>query len=65
MLIFICTLLLMLLVIGLMSISILLKGKPIKGSCGGMASALGDSDYECPICGVDRDQANCIQQTKD
>ena len=40
------------LVIAGMAIGVILKGKPIKGSCGGM-TALG-MDTACDICGGDK-----------
>ena len=48
---FILAFIVLLLLVAGMAIGVMLKGKPIKGSCGGMA-ALG-IDTECDICGGD------------
>ena len=40
-------------IIALMSIGVLLRKKPIVGSCGGVGAALGESNYSCDICGGD------------
>ncbi|MDG2018519.1 MAG: (Na+)-NQR maturation NqrM [Porticoccaceae bacterium] len=39
--------------ISIMAIGVLLGKKPISGSCGGVAAALGEDDYTCEICGDD------------
>lgn len=39
--------------ISIMAIGVLLGKKPITGSCGGVAAALGEDDYTCEICGDD------------
>ena len=39
------------LLVGAMSIGVLMGGKPISGSCGGVGAALGETDYTCDICG--------------
>ena len=36
-----------------MAIGVLMGGKPISGSCGGVGAALGESNYNCDICGGD------------
>lgn len=41
------------LLVGAMSIGVLMGGKPISGSCGGVGAALGETDYTCDICGND------------
>ena len=41
------------LLVGAMSIGVLMGGKPISGSCGGVGAALGETDYTCDICGDD------------
>lgn len=48
---FIFAFVILLLLVAGMAIGVMLRGKPIKGSCGGM-SALG-IDTECEICGGD------------
>ena len=32
---------------------VLMGGKPITGSCGGVGAALGEANYNCDICGGD------------
>jgi hypothetical protein len=34
--------------------------KPIAGSCGGVAAALGEKDYTCEICGDDPNKCDEI-----
>ncbi len=34
-----------------MSVGVLMGGKPISGSCGGVGAALGEENYTCDICG--------------
>jgi hypothetical protein len=34
--------------------------KPIAGSCGGVAAALGEKDYTCEICGDDPNKCDDI-----
>ena len=41
------------LLVGAMSIGVLMGGRPISGSCGGVGAALGETDYTCDICGDD------------
>ena len=36
-----------------MAIGVLMGGKPIAGSCGGVGAALGETNYNCDICGGD------------
>lgn len=47
------TLVVMVLVILAMAVGVLCGRRPIKGSCGGVARALGERDYQCEICGGD------------
>jgi len=61
---FIITFILLVLIIGLMSLGVILMGKNIKGSCGGL-NALSNSD-KCLVCNKDIDpdsplisQLNC------
>ncbi|MGB1327709.1 MAG: (Na+)-NQR maturation NqrM [Porticoccaceae bacterium] len=37
--------------------------KPISGSCGGVAAALGEDDYTCEICGDDPNKCDEISNT--
>ncbi|GAB1265326.1 (Na+)-NQR maturation NqrM [Aurantivibrio infirmus] len=53
---------LLLVVVG-MSIGVIMRNKPIKGSCGGMA-ALG-IDTSCDICGGDATKCEEENQSKD
>jgi hypothetical protein len=41
------------LLISAMAVGVLMGKKPIAGSCGGVAAALGEKDYTCEICGDD------------
>ncbi len=41
------------LLISAMAIGVLMGGKPIAGSCGGVGAALGEANYNCDICGGD------------
>jgi uncharacterized protein len=41
------------LLIAAMAIGVLMGGKPIAGSCGGVGAALGEANYNCDICGGD------------
>jgi hypothetical protein len=50
----------MLVLIGGMAIGVIVKGKPITGSCGGM-SALG-MDTACDVCGGDQEICETEQQ---
>jgi len=36
-----------------MAIGVIMGRKPIAGSCGGVAAALGEKEYTCDICGGD------------
>ena len=44
-----------------MAVGIMFGRPPIKGSCGGMSSAMGDKD--CPICGGDK--SKCEENGRD
>jgi hypothetical protein len=46
-------LVLVLLLITGMAIGVIMGRKPISGSCGGVAAALGEKEYTCDICGGD------------
>ncbi|MBN3560616.1 (Na+)-NQR maturation NqrM [Aliamphritea spongicola] len=52
----------MLLLVAGMAIGVILKGKPITGSCGGM-SALG-MDTACDVCGGNQEICETEQQKK-
>ena len=53
MLLFFIIFIAMLIVVLIMSIGVLSGKKPIAGSCGGVAEALNEANYTCPICGDD------------
>jgi len=46
--------------IAVMAVGVLLGRKPISGSCGGVAAALGEKDYTCEICGDDPNKCDEI-----
>jgi hypothetical protein len=46
--------------ISAMAVGVLLGRKPISGSCGGVAAALGEKDYTCEICGDDPNKCDEI-----
>ncbi|MDB4032303.1 (Na+)-NQR maturation NqrM [Porticoccaceae bacterium] len=48
--------------IAAMAIGVLMGGKPIAGSCGGVGAALGETNYNCDICGGDPNK--CDEQTE-
>lgn len=48
------------LLVAAMSVGVLMGGKPISGSCGGVGAALGEKNYTCDICGDD--QNKCEEQ---
>jgi hypothetical protein len=48
--------------VAIMAIGVLVGRKPISGSCGGVAAALGEDDYNCEICGDD--PAKCDEFTE-
>lgn len=60
--IFIITLVVLLLFVVAMSVGVLLGGKPLKGSCGGVGAALGEEDYTCDLCGGDPNKCDEEQQ---
>ena len=49
------------LLIAAMAIGVLMGGKPISGSCGGVGAALGEANYSCDICGCDPNK--CDEQS--
>jgi hypothetical protein len=49
--------------ISIMAIGVLMVKKPIAGSCGGVAAALGEKDYTCEICGDDPNKCDEISKT--
>ena len=48
--------------IAAMAVGVLMGGKPITGSCGGVGAALGEANYNCDICGGDPNK--CDEQTQ-
>lgn len=48
------------LLITVMAVGVLMGKKPIAGSCGGIAAALGEKDYTCEICGDDPNKCDEI-----
>ena len=48
------------LLISAMAVGVLMGKKPIAGSCGGVAAALGEKDYTCEICGDDPNKCDEI-----
>ena len=59
--IFIFTLIALMVFVIAMSAGVLMGGKPVSGSCGGIGAALGETDYTCDICGGDPNK--CEEQT--
>lgn len=57
---FLVTLVVMLLVVAGMAIGVIYGRSPLKGSCGGVGKALGESDYVCDLCGGD--EAKCEEK---
>lgn len=51
---------LFLLAIALLSMGTLLFNRPIKGSCGGVANAMGEAGGTCDVCG--RSYDDCPEQ---
>ena len=49
--------------ISIMAIGVMMGKKPIAGSCGGVAAALGEDDYTCEICGDDPKKCDEISNT--
>lgn len=47
----------------IMSVGVLMGRKPIKGSCGGVGAALGETEYICPMCGDDPNKCDEIKYT--
>ncbi len=50
------------LIMALMAVGVLMGRKPIAGSCGGVGAALGEKDYECPLCGDDPNKCESVRQ---
>ena len=53
MLLLVSAIVVMALVMAGMAIGVMMGRKPLKGSCGGVAAALGEENYTCEICGGD------------
>jgi hypothetical protein len=51
------------LLITVMAVGVLMGKKPISGSCGGIAAALGEKDYTCEICGDDPNKCDEISSS--
>ncbi len=47
----------------IMSVGVLMGRKPIKGSCGGVGAALGETEYICPMCGDDPNKCDEKQKS--
>ena len=47
------TIIIFALLITAMAVGVLMGGKPIAGSCGGVGAALGEANYNCDLCGGD------------
>jgi len=45
-----------------MAIGVIMGKKPLKGSCGGVGAALGETDYVCDLCGDDSNKCDEISQ---
>lgn len=54
------TLVVMLILVAGMSVGVIFGRQPLRGSCGGVGKALGESNYECEICGGD--EQKCEEQ---
>jgi len=52
---------LLLIMVG-MAIGVIMGRKPLKGSCGGVGAALGETDYTCDLCGDDPNKCDEINQ---
>jgi len=50
----------MAIIISIMAVGVIAGRKPISGSCGGVANALNEKDYTCPICGDDKSE--CVKK---
>jgi hypothetical protein len=52
-------------VIAGMAIGVIMGGRPITGSCGGIGAALGQKNYTCDICGDDPNKCDEQNMKKD
>jgi uncharacterized protein len=52
----------LLLIMAGMAIGVIMGRKPLKGSCGGVGEALGETDYTCDLCGDDPNKCDEINQ---
>ena len=65
--VFIISFIVILLAVGGMAVGVLARGRPIKGSCGGLNN-LENTEAECPICGQttgdNREVNGCYRQSE-
>lgn len=61
--VFLAFIVLIVVVIGA-SVGVLMGRNPIKGSCGGVGKALGETDYTCPVCGDDPNKCENEEKKK-
>ena len=52
----------LLLIMAGMAVGVIMGRKPLKGSCGGVGAALGETDYTCDLCGDDPNKCDEINQ---
>ncbi len=59
--VFILVLISFLFIMAAMAVGVLMGRKPISGSCGGVGAALGEDNYQCPLCGDDPNKCDAIK----